>query len=139
MALSLSSGAQFKKHIVPGVLVFASGCFEGMMDVLQYRYDGFKRTFPKSNDQFFDPRISWQNKYKDRDPQKGKTFAGNYLVGSTDAWHGFKSLRNATNFSAFAIRVTAKKRKWHQYVKEALVYWAVNRAGFTLIYKTVGY
>lgn len=116
---------QWKKQIAPAILVFTSGAAEGVMDHLQFHYDG--------NSQYWQPDISWRNKYKNRDPQQGMTFRGKYLVFTTDGWHMMKFVRNATIFTAFTLKV-GEKKKWWVYVAEGAGYWLVNRAGFTLTY-----
>lgn len=127
LALSVS-GQSFKvrEHIAPGILVFAAGCFEGVMDGLQFHYD--------KPDQFWNPDISWQNKYKGRNPDNGKTFAGKYFIAATDGWHLMKFGRNATMFAAFTINI-GEKKKWYMYLAHGAGYWFVNRVGFNLTYK----
>lgn len=41
---------------------------------------------------FWNPHISWRNKYKNGDPAEGAAYplATTLLVGFTDAWHGFE-------------------------------------------------
>jgi hypothetical protein len=64
------------------------------MDKLQFHFDGsiFKKY---DNRLFWDPSISWKNKYKDGDPTNGEKFflSKTLLVGFTDAWHMFKLFR----------------------------------------------
>ena len=119
---------QWNKQIAPAILVFVSGTAEGVMDHLQFHYD-------KPN-QFWNPSISWRNKYKGGDPVNGKTFAGKYFVAATDGWHMMKFARNATIFTAFTLKV-GEKKKWWFYVAEGAGYWLVNRAGFNLTYNTL--
>lgn len=123
------SGQSFKvrEHVAPGILVFASGAFEGVMDHLQFHYDG--------SHQFWQPDISWKNKYKDRNPANGKTFAGKYFVAATDGWHAMKFGRNATLFAAFTLKIGEPRKKWYVYLYEAAGYWFINRVGFNLTYK----
>lgn len=122
------SGQSFKvrEHVAPGILVFAAGCFEGVMDGLQFYYD--------KPDQFWNPDISWKNKYKGGDPANGKTFAGKYFVAATDGWHLMKFGRNATLFTAFTLKI-GEKKKWYWYLAEGAGYWFVNRVGFNVTYK----
>ncbi len=128
-AFTMKSCAQFKarEHVAPAVLVFASGAFEGVMDHLQFHYD-------KPN-QFWNPDISWQNKYRNRDVSQGRTFWGKYMVWTTDGWHMMKFGRNLTMFAGFTLKVTnGTKKRWYWYVIEGAGYWAINRAGFNLTY-----
>ena len=119
---------QIKKHIAPAAAVFVSGGFEGVMDHLQFHYDG--------NNQFWQPDISWKNKYKNGDPSQGKTFRGKYLVFTTDGWHLMKFGRNLSLFTGFAIYsgTFQKGKKWYWYAIEGLSYWAINRLGFNVTY-----
>lgn len=116
------------EHVAPAVLVFASGAFEGVMDHLQFHYD-------KPN-QFWNPDISWQNKYRNRDVSQGRTFWGKYMVWTTDGWHMMKFGRNITLFSGFVLHInkTQVKKRWYWYMLEGAGYWAINRAGFNLTY-----
>lgn len=78
------------------VFVFVAGMCEGLMDTLQFHYE---RTSFK-NDSFWNPLISWKNKYKDNDPVKGEKFlfSTTALVAFTDGWHFMKLLRNLLLF-----------------------------------------
>ena len=118
---------KIRDHIAPAVCVFAAGCFEGAMDGLQFHYD-------KPND-YWNPSLSWVRKYKNRDVSQGRTFAGKYMVWTTDGWHLMKAARNASLFTGFVLRISpGKKQKWYWYVVEYVTYWGINRAGFNLVY-----
>lgn len=74
--------------------VLASIC-EAVMDTLQFHYiSSIFKNF--ENNVFWDPEVSWRNKYKDGDPKKGPKFlfSDTLFVGLTDAWHLFKLFRN---------------------------------------------
>jgi hypothetical protein len=51
---------------------------------------------------FWNPNLSWRNKYKNGDPSNGEKFflSKSLLVGFTDAWHMFKLLRTLLLFVA---------------------------------------
>lgn len=78
-----------------GFLLFLfAGVCEAVMDKIQFHYDG--SVFKKYKNQlFWDPRVSWKNKYKGGDPLAGEKFflSKSLLVGFTDAWHMFKLFR----------------------------------------------
>ena len=81
--------------IYVGFLLFLfAGICEAIMDKLQFHYDStiFK---DYSNQLFWNPAISWKNKYKNGDPTNGEKFflSKTLLVGFTDAWHLFKLFR----------------------------------------------
>ena len=78
-----------------GFLFFIlAGLSEGIMDTLQFHYSS-SIFYDCKNKSFWNPEISWQNKYKDGDPTEGPKFpfSTNLLVGFTDGWHLFKLLR----------------------------------------------
>jgi hypothetical protein len=84
-----------------GFLLFVlAGICEAVMDKLQFHYD--ITIFKKFKNQlFWDPKISWRNKYKNGQPLDGEKFflSKTLLVGFTDAWHLFKLLRTLTIFA----------------------------------------
>jgi len=72
-----------------------SGAAEAVMDKLQFHYH--KSIFSDfKNQTFWNPLMSWKNKYKNNDPSMGEKFFGSktIFVGLTDAWHLFKLIRN---------------------------------------------
>jgi hypothetical protein len=83
-------------YIIASIVCFGiSGLCEAIMDKLQFHFESsvfyyFKKKY------FWDPKISWYNKYKNKDPLAGPRFPGSttLFVGVTDAWHFFKLLRN---------------------------------------------
>ena len=77
-----------------------AGIFEGIMDTLQFHFSG-SPFFNFKNKLFWNPEISWKNKYKNGDPMGGPKFpfSKNLLVGLTDGWHLFKLLRTFFIFS----------------------------------------
>lgn len=74
-----------------------SGFCWGFHESLMHRYPSFKDKWkiPDKFDQFFDPRISWLNKYKNRDPRQGRT---KWPVWFTDAKHNLGSITFITIF-----------------------------------------
>ena len=77
------------------VFSLLAGISEGVMDYLQFHYNGL-------ND-YFNPDYSWRNKWKDGIPEKGERFwqSSRVLVFLTDGWHLMKFIRNL--FIMFAI------------------------------------
>lgn len=121
-----------KEEIPVLVTMFLAGSFEGMMDNLQFHYD--------KPDQFWNPDLSWKNKYKNHDPLQGPTFRGKYFVFTTDGWHLMKfgeHLCITTAICLKAIYSAGYRKKWYWYVFEGLTYIAANRAGFYLTYNII--
>ena len=77
------------------VCFILAGISEGVMDTIQFHYTT-SIFFNCKKQLFWDPEISWKNKYKNGDPKQGPKFPFSItlLVGLTDAWHFFKLLRN---------------------------------------------
>lgn len=110
-----------KTILLAFVLIFISGIFDNIQDTLAFKYES--SIFPQvANEKFLGKTINfwsvqkmpeggqgWKNKYKDRDPSKGRAFPGSktWLVFLTDGWHlaqFFKLL-----FLGFAFGVLALK------------------------------
>lgn len=127
---------KLKEHIVPAAFVLVAGAADGINQALQFRYDGFKRAFPGANDQFYNPAISWTNKYKDHDPAKGEAFLGSktVFVFTTDAYHLSRFVNHLFSSGAIAVKIGQKREKWFVYVLQGLSYWVLHRLSFTLVY-----
>jgi hypothetical protein len=112
-----------------------SGAFEGVMDTLQFHYVSSK-FYNFNNKTFWDPQISWMNKYKNNDSTMGEKFLGSttIFVGLTDAWHLFKLFRNLSIFiGIFFIAIIPSS------IIMTLIYILIIRTvfglSFTLFYK----
>ena len=77
------------RHLLPSYLSsFLSGFANSVMDTLAYHFTSSK--FSKLDDkQFWDPSLSWTNKYKNGDPKQGDKFflSSTSFVFMTDGWH----------------------------------------------------
>lgn len=92
-------------EITTGILSFIlAGLANGVMDTLQFHYSS--SPFPKGS-LFWDPAVSWRNKYKNGSPSQGPRFPGSttIFVALTDGWHLMKALNLA--FHRLAIVLTA--------------------------------
>lgn len=112
------------------ICFFAAGLADGTADRLQFRLPPSLR-----GDQFFDPRVSWQNKWKNRDPKQGPRFPGSttLFVFLTDGWHLAKFARNAAYLfaSAAAIAIPSEWRTAAVLLSLGVV---ARGAGFTLMW-----
>lgn len=86
------------------ILMLIAGVSEAVMDKLQFHFDRsiFSST---SNQQFWNPKISWKNKWYEGDRAKGEKFLGSstVFVFLTDAWHLFKMFRSLALFLSLFI------------------------------------
>lgn len=93
--------------IVGILLITASGFFEAIMDITQFHYH--KSIFSEMNPIFWNPEISWKNKYLSQEPSLGPKFIGStsLFVGITDGWHLSKLIRTFLLFLGFFMLILA--------------------------------
>jgi hypothetical protein len=74
------------------LLVLLSAIAKAVMDVIQFKY--YDSIFKEGNSYFWNPTLSWYNKYKNLDPKQGPKFflSTTVLVWTTDAWHLFQMI-----------------------------------------------
>ena len=79
----------FKLYIIIIFLVISAAFSNSVMDTLQFRYNKSIFASDSFNQEFFNPKISWKNKWKDGDSKKGEKFLGSstVFVMFADAWH----------------------------------------------------
>lgn len=80
--------------IVVAALALVWIACDAAQDTVSFHYD--TSVFARAkNRQYFDPAVSWKNKYKDGDPAKGAKFFGSttFLVWLTDFWHLIKFVK----------------------------------------------
>jgi len=117
--------------------MFLAGAFNGISQDVLFHYNEFENTFPNTDPQFWDPSISWVNKYKNGDPLQGARFPGSttILVGTTDGYHAMLSSRDIMIVTSIAL--SSKSRSWKHFLKKTAVYTLAYGAGFHLTYRTI--
>lgn len=80
-------------------LVLVSAIAKAVQDGLQTKYDVSVFTKAK-NQSYWNPLISWKRKWKNGDKAQGERFwlSSTWLVGLTDAWHLFGTIRDGALF-----------------------------------------
>lgn len=128
--------AQVKNLAITGGLFYLYGVSKGYSDVLSFRYQNFKTIHPNANDQFWNPDISWTNKYKNGDPALGPAFFGSttVFVWTTDAPHLIPSAGKVCLIGAVVLKI-GEKKKFKQYAIESVYYSLCASAGFWTIYE----
>ncbi|MFN8291487.1 MAG: hypothetical protein U0U70_14615 [Chitinophagaceae bacterium] len=123
-------------HLWTGGLVFMAGAAKGFNETLQFHWKEFKRQFPSANPHWFNPMVSWKNKYKNGDPAAGpKSFLStSVLIMFTDQYHLNNFLIRMSWASALVIKIGEKKKPFRQYLWDFLYYSACNFAGFASTY-----
>jgi hypothetical protein len=87
------------------ILVSIAGASKAIMDNLQFHFNRsiFKDVL-KYNRKFWDPSVSWENKYKEGSMTEPKFFGStSYFVFMTDAWHLFQMIMFLCMFIGIAI------------------------------------
>ncbi len=85
-------------------LIIAAAACEAIMDKLQFHYDKSIFNNPKYKQEFWNPTLSWVNKWKDSSGREER-FVGSstIFVFTTDAWHLFKFFRTTALFIALPL------------------------------------
>lgn len=129
------SKINFKTLILPSALSFASGATWGLHEKTTHHWDKFHARFPNANPQFWNPAISWTNKYIDGKPELGRT---NVPVQFTDAKHLLATSNQILAFGAGCTVFIGRKVSWKEYalriVASGIGYTAGNYVTFNLLY-----
>jgi hypothetical protein len=122
-----------------GVLVF-SGAWDGVGEKVKWKYKEFKMAFPKAKDHFWNPELSWRNKYEFTPDGQigGERFPGSttVFVFATDGYHLSRTISKTTGVVG-AVWLIGKKQKWYYYVFDFLLYSAARGIGFHLTYSLI--
>jgi hypothetical protein len=117
------------------LFIILAAIINAAMDTLNARYHTsvFKTSNPTLN-KFFNPALSWQNKWKNGDRKQGELFFGSstFLVWTTDAWHLFKTLMLA----CYSIAIVTYSPMIHPIV-DAIAYWIVFGIVFELFWAKI--
>lgn len=89
------------------LLLIIGGISNAIMDVLRFRYNTSIFSDFK-NQQWWNPSISWRNKWKNGEPENGEKFWGSsrWFVRFTDAWHFFQGIMFTSFFTVIVIYST---------------------------------
>lgn len=127
-----------KNKILTGSLVFVGGSAKGFNETLQFNYPIFEKKFPGANKQWFDPRVSWRNKYEGGNPDNGpKSFLStSALVMFTDQYHLNNFIQRTALMSALVIKIGDGKKPLKHYLLDMVYYTACYQIGFASTYYT---
>lgn len=125
-----------KNKILTGSLVFIGGSAKGFNETLQFNYKTFEKAFPGANKQWFDPKVSWRNKYEGGNPDNGpKSFLStSVFVMFTDQYHLNNFIQKTAIMTALVIKIGDGKKTIRHYVYDLLWYTACYQAGFAATY-----
>ena len=125
-----------KNKILTGSLAFLAGSSKGFNETLQFNYRIFEKTFPHADKQWFDPKVSWRNKYEGGNPDNGAKYflSASVLVMFTDQYHLNNFIHKAAITSALVLKIGEGKKPFKQYLFDFLFYSVCYQAGFAATY-----
>lgn len=128
------SQIEWKKEALPVLTMFLAGAVNGVNQDLLFHYHEFENTFPNANREFWDPSISWRNKYLNGDPSQGAAFPGSttFLSGFTDGYHATVGARNV--LITTSICLSPRTKGWKPFLTKTLMYSVSYGLGFELVY-----
>jgi hypothetical protein len=89
--------------ILWSLLCFSIGASKGVCDVIKFHY-GKSWTKKIKNHKFWNPEISWMNKYSDSISRKEKFLGSTTIfVTFTDAWHLFQFIQSMSIVFSFPL------------------------------------
>jgi hypothetical protein len=118
------------------ILLILSSIGKAIMDSLQFHFD--RSIFNSLSNQYWNPEVSWRNKYKDGDPTKGARFFGSttFLVFITDGWHLSQFI--FLNFFMLAL-VNYKYTSSYDSLIDFLLFSLIFKGVFEIFYSQVFY
>lgn len=113
---------------------FVAGLGDGTAEALRNHYS----KTPFKNHQYWDPGVSWTNKYKNGDPTQGPRFplSTTAFVWTTDGYHMSRMVRNSS-FMVSIVFHPHEKKKWTGYLLDVATHYLMFQAGFNLMYEVV--
>jgi len=123
-------------HLLTGSLVTVAGACKGFNETLVFHFKGFHRAFTCANAQWFEPRLSWKNKYRHRDPQQGPKFplSTTVFAFTTDQYHLNNFIGRSAMLTALVIKIGEGKKPFRYYLFDLLYYTACYQIGFSATY-----
>lgn len=126
-----------KALFYPLILISFAGMANSAMDTLQFHYP--KSVFRKlGHESFWNPNISWKNKWRDGIPLRGEKFLGSstVFVGFTDGWHLCKKLM-LLSVVATVVTYRPSRREWIFRVVDFVLLYLAFTIAFELCFRWV--
>jgi hypothetical protein len=129
---------QISNLLIILLLCMLSGAFDGLAETLKWHYSQFIARFANANPAFWNPAISWTNKYKNGDYLQGEKFwqSSRAFVFTTDGYHLSRFFRNVIIISAIAVQFHNHGPWWHYIIFITSTYFAYT-IGFSIIYDII--
>lgn len=117
-------------------LPFVAGALWGLHETLLHHWPVFAAKHPNAKPQWWNPAESWRNKYRNKDPDQGRT---GVPVQFTDAKHLLILAHNTMLFAAGVNIGFGRPKKWWQYTLDIggslLSYTVGNFLTYNIIYR----
>jgi hypothetical protein len=129
---------ELKNIALTSSLTMVSGMFDGTAETLKFHTPNFFKRCPGANPQFWNPGLSWVNKWKNGDPDQGERFwqSSRAFVCTTDGYHLMRTGRNLFAMGAIVVHL-GEKREWYKYLIDFAVNYLAFSVGFTITYDLI--
>lgn len=94
-------------------LLFSAGCLDGLGDSISFHWGkNVGASTMAKHEQFWNPALSWKNKYAGGDPALGEKFplSSTALVFATDGWHLLKTLKSLCLMLALVVGLPSVRK-----------------------------
>lgn len=121
------------------ILMVLTGIANAFMDKLQFHFDESVFSHLRGN-KFWDPKISWTNKWKHGDKALGEKFflSSTVFVFTTDAWHMFKWVYGNSIFIGLILYATTHyTNSLGMFLLGAFCLMIIQRATFEYFFRVV--
>ena len=123
--------------------LFVAGAADGLEESIEHHWYIVERKFPNINHRYWNPEVSWENKWKDGNPDLGPAYFGstNFLVWTTDAYHLIRLVKHTSYSTAICYSLykgakTPDPTIW-DYLLDFAIGSAFRTAGYYLVYRGV--
>ena len=130
----------WQKALISSGISFVGGAANGLHETIYHHYPKFKKVHPNANDNYWNPQISWKNKYSDWDngDTSEKYFGSKtFLVWTTDAKHLLSLTSNMSLIGSTCVITIGEKRPWWHYAIDLAASGIARSAGFHLTYNLI--
>ncbi len=119
------------------VLFLLAAICDAIRDKITHHYN--KSIFKKFKEKWWNPKISWRNKYVDGDLKKGfrYKFPLSFLNNFTDAWHTFKVIEIMLLATAIIIQLSDFGFGWWIYLAYFAAFGLAWNIPFNLFYNKI--
>lgn len=124
-------------YVVIGILLIVSGSCKGVMDTIQFHYEISIFNNENHNQLFWDPKLSWRNKYKKNSRSPKFWGSTTIFVFVTDAWHLFQFLTYTLIFVSLGIALLVPNTISMWILLLLTLYRGLFGLGFTMMYNKI--